>query len=134
MELNLTPDARALRRELGPLVWAVLEDIAMDAQPVGGEFVAETNVRRLAANLGVSKDTVARALRRLDDRSLVTRRPARRELGGTFAPATYALAQQVVALVINMKDHPTGPKTSTPRTRRATSSSQRSLFEAQASS
>jgi DNA-binding Lrp family transcriptional regulator len=139
VELLVTTDARQLRRELDALAWAVLEDIGLDAQLLDGCAVAATSVRRLAANLGASKDAVARALRRLRDRSLVTRSAAQRETGGTFAPATYVLAPRVVALFIvtEVRDHRVTPSPSPHRVRRpipSSASSQASLFEAEVSS
>lgn len=88
--LAVTASSRALRRELGPTAWAVLEDLALDAVPdVTGRLVAATNVRRLAVNLGVSKDAAARALGRLLVCGAIVRLPAPRQDRGTFGPIAY---------------------------------------------
>lgn len=93
--LAVTASSRALRRELGPRAWAVLEDLALDAVPDGtGRLVAATNVRRLAANVGVSKDAAARSLRRLLACDAIVRLPAPRQVGGTFGPITYLVCTQ----------------------------------------
>jgi hypothetical protein len=58
--------SRAVKRAVGLAAWGVLEDIALDARlDDAGRLVAETNVRRIAANLGLNKDTVTRLLRAL---------------------------------------------------------------------
>jgi hypothetical protein len=47
------PSSRAVKRAVGLMAWAVLEDIALDARiDDRGRLVAETTVRRIAANLG----------------------------------------------------------------------------------
>ena len=83
--------ARALRRSLGPVAWAVLEDLATEAQLNEHVCVVETNVRRVAGNVGISKDTAARALRRLINAGLVTRAPSRRGERGEFATISYEI-------------------------------------------
>lgn len=88
--------ARKLRRLVGPTAWAVLEDLAADAHPEGSRLVAHTNVRRLADNLGLSKDTTARSLRRLVGAALVTRVEEPRAADGTFARAAYVLDGRVL--------------------------------------
>lgn len=93
--LAVTADSRALRRALGPTAWAVLEDLVLDAEPdESGRLVAATNVRRLAANLGLSKDAAARALRRLLACGAVVRLPAPRHVGGTFGPIAYLVCSE----------------------------------------
>lgn len=67
--LILAARARAFRRELGAVAWAVLEDVATDA--VSG--VAATNARRVAADLGMGKDAAAHALSRLVDAGVLVR-------------------------------------------------------------
>ena len=93
--LAVTASSRPLRRELGPTAWAVLEDLALDAVPDGtGRLVAATNVRRLSANVGVSKDAAARALRRLLACGAIVRLPAPRQAGGTFGPIAYLVCSE----------------------------------------
>ena len=90
-----------LCRQVGPTPWAVLEDMATDAELDGsGQLVVSTNVRQLALNLGLSKDTVARAISRLVDAGLVTRRPTARAAGGTFARGLYVLADERLARLV----------------------------------
>ena len=61
--------ASELRRRLGPLAWVVLE-LAVSKSCDG---VASVSARSIAAALGVSKDTAARAVRRLTDAGLMQR-------------------------------------------------------------
>lgn len=98
----VTVESRALRAAIGAGGWAVLEDLLLDAtRDERGPLVAVTNVRRLAANLGVSKDTAARALRRLADAGLVARHEQRAERG-TFATVAYTVSvERLAGLIIN---------------------------------
>jgi len=53
---------------------AVLADLVLDAdRDDAGALVVATSVRRVAAHLGVGKDTAARALRRLTSVGLLER-------------------------------------------------------------
>jgi hypothetical protein len=61
-QIVLAPASRAWRRRLGPLAWAVLEELAQQASPAHDGWVAAIGVRDLGAAIGVTKDTVARAL------------------------------------------------------------------------
>jgi DNA-binding transcriptional ArsR family regulator len=63
--------ARDLRRSLRPVVWVVLEELALDAVAVDGELVAPTSARSIAQNLGLDPGTTASAIRALRDRGLV---------------------------------------------------------------
>lgn len=89
--LVITSDAAQLRRTLGPTAWGVLEELALTGEPdaAARQLVAVTSARRLAAWLGLSKDTVAAALRRLSIERLVTRCDHRDDMTGTFARSTY---------------------------------------------
>ncbi|HEY3486305.1 MAG TPA: helix-turn-helix domain-containing protein [Ilumatobacteraceae bacterium] len=85
------PRAARLRRELGPSGWVVLEELlACSAGPVG-DCRADVSVRSLAAGLGLSKDTVARALSRLRRAGLVSPSQSRSASGG-FACGSYTIA------------------------------------------
>lgn len=67
-----------------------------------GRLVAATNVRRLAVNLGVSKDAAARALGRLLDAGVVVRLPASRQAGGTFGPIAHLVcSERLEGLVVH---------------------------------
>jgi len=72
--LVLTGAAGSAKAALGPTAWAVLEELTLGAERGGdGRLVATTSVRRLAAALGLDKDTVARALARLSSAGYVLR-------------------------------------------------------------
>ncbi len=73
----LTGGARSARASLGPTAWAVLEELTLGAERgEDGRLVVTTSVRRLAAALGLDKDTVGRALARLTAGGFVFRRAA----------------------------------------------------------
>ena len=92
MSVGGAHDERALRRSLGPTAWAVLAELHLDASPDGpGATVVATSARRVAAHLGITKDTAARALRRLTAAGMVRRRPQATSAAGRFAPGTYEL-------------------------------------------
>jgi hypothetical protein len=63
--------ARDLRRSLRPVVWVVLEELALHAVAVDGVLVAPTSARSIAQELGLDPGTAASALRTLRDRGLV---------------------------------------------------------------
>ena len=60
--LRLNAESRIWRRRLGPLAWAVLEDLALTAHNTDQGWVAPIGVRDIAASIGVTKDTAARAV------------------------------------------------------------------------
>lgn len=127
-------DRRALRRRLGPVAWCVLEDLIDDARVDAlGRTVVSSSVRRLAENLGVSKDTTARALRRLTASDLIAALPARRGEGGRFGGGAY-LIRSVPSLDDARSDRRDAPARVTARARRprvrSTETSQQSLFDA----
>ncbi len=78
--------ASGLRRRLGPLAWVVLEAAVSESC----DGVASVSARSIAAALGVSKDTAARAVRRLTDAGLM-QRLGRQGDGGRFTPGRYRL-------------------------------------------
>ena len=84
--LTVLPAASVVRRALAPAAWLVLEELARTA---GHGGVAMTNVRGLAAELGVSKDTAARALQRLIAARLVERTENRDTDTGQFGTVAY---------------------------------------------
>jgi hypothetical protein len=88
----VTAEARRLRRAVGVTAWCVLEELVLDATPDDtGRLIASTNVRRLAADVGVSKDTAARAVARLVRAGVVERVTSARGERGTFPAAVYAV-------------------------------------------
>ena len=83
---------RVLRRTLGPTAWAVLADLCMDAEvDDGGATVVATSARRVAAHLGIGKDTAARALGKLSAAGLLRRRPQGANAAGRFTCGAYEL-------------------------------------------
>ncbi|WP_052665360.1 helix-turn-helix domain-containing protein [Nitriliruptor alkaliphilus] len=86
------PSSRAVKRAVGPTAWVILEDIALDAHLDGeGRLVASTNVRRIARNLGVSRNTVAKHLGRLREHGFVLHEEVRAGADGRFSTARYVL-------------------------------------------
>ena len=86
------PSSRAVKRVVGVTAWAILEDIALDARlDVEGRLVAVTNVRRIAANLALSKNTVSRHLARLRERGFVLHEEVRDGGSGRYETARYVL-------------------------------------------
>jgi DNA-binding IclR family transcriptional regulator len=71
----------AVARRVGPTAWTVLTALAIGAERVDGTVIARASVRSLAANLGLNKDTVARALARLRQAGLVVHTASPFELG-----------------------------------------------------
>ncbi len=70
-QLLVDPASRTWRRRLGPLPWAVLEELALQARPSQQGWVAAVGVRDLGAAVGITKDTAARALASLRSAGLV---------------------------------------------------------------
>jgi len=92
VNLVLAAEARAFRRAVGVTAWAVLEDLVLDVEVDDrGALVARTNVRRLAAQLGMSKDTAARAVNRLARAGVVHRVVAERGARGALPNSSYVL-------------------------------------------
>lgn len=85
-------EERLLRRSLGPTASAVLVDLCLDAETdADGVVVVRTSARRVAENLGIGKDTAARALLRLSASGLTRRRRQEIDGRGRFAATTYEL-------------------------------------------
>jgi DNA-binding transcriptional ArsR family regulator len=90
--LVIGPSARGLRRSLGSTAWAALEELLLDAESQApGRLSAQVSARELAGRLGVSKDTAARALRRLASVGLVRREDRRDPTRGVFARSDYVI-------------------------------------------
>lgn len=134
-QLVLTDAARGLRRQLGPTAWTVLEELLLDA--TGGEpMVVETHVRRIAEGVGISKDTVARALRRLIAQGVVTRSSGRDARSGCFGRSVYVLHLEGMGGVFLAAGRAVGdagtrakPRRSGPRRARSIDGPQASLFD-----
>lgn len=70
----------------------MLEDIALDGTlDEHGRLVAETNVRRIADNLDLNKDTVTRHLRRLREYGFVLQEEERSAGSGRYESCRYVL-------------------------------------------
>ena len=90
--VTVLPGAAHLRRVVGPTAWVVLETLLHDAEPTGSdEYVAHRSIRNLAAEIGLAKDTVARAIRALREVGLISH-AQRRTGAGTFDPGRYAIS------------------------------------------
>jgi DNA-binding transcriptional ArsR family regulator len=86
----LSVECRPLRRSLRPLVWVILEEVALDAVAEDGRLVARTSARQIAERLGIDPGTAASALAALRERDLVS---SSREEGsdGRFGLSVYEL-------------------------------------------
>ena len=101
--LILGPGAGRLRRELGPAVWSALEAIAAASVRDGEDDVARVGVRGLAEQMGVAKNTAARAVCALLEHGLI-RRSQRRTASGRFERGLYVLALPHGTLVVVRSD------------------------------
>jgi len=79
-----------IRRRVGPTAWAVFEELAVSSTGADAACRASVSVRSLASQLGMSKDTVARALTRLRAAGLVSANQTR-QATGAFAAGNYHL-------------------------------------------
>ena len=70
-DLIVKAQSSVWRRQLGPLAWAALEDLALAAHHTEQGWVAPVGVRHVAARVGVTKDTAARAIAVLGAAGLV---------------------------------------------------------------
>jgi DNA-binding transcriptional MocR family regulator len=86
----LGPGSSQLRRALGPMPWVSLEALAARSRVIDGRLVADVSVRSLASELGVAKDTAARALGALRDAGLIVAAQGRGSRG-RFAGGCYAV-------------------------------------------
>jgi DNA-binding IscR family transcriptional regulator len=69
--ITLRPGAISAARRLGSTAWTVLTALSLDAEPTDDGAVVRASVRWLGRELGLNKDTVARALARLRDAQLL---------------------------------------------------------------
>jgi len=80
--------AADVRRRVGPTAWVVLEATVARAEADGGVITSVVSARSLAAELGLAKNTTARALSVLRLAGLlVAVQP--RDCRGTFAAGSY---------------------------------------------
>ncbi len=85
------PTGKTLRRRLGPTAWVVLEAAVALAHDVDGDLVVDASARSLASEVGLSKNTVARALSTLRESGFVTFTQTRAG-DGVFGPGRYVIA------------------------------------------
>ena len=86
------PGSRMVKRAVGVAAWAVLEDIALDARiDDRGRLVAETNVRRIAENIGLNKETVSRHLAALREFGFVLQEEERDSVSGRYRSYRYVI-------------------------------------------
>jgi hypothetical protein len=60
-------------RRVGPLAWTALQHLALSSHHTDQGWAVAVGVRDIAVGLGVTKDTVARAVSTLVDTGLVSR-------------------------------------------------------------
>ena len=89
--LVLDASAHTARRQVGATAWMLLEELAFASEPAGagGRQVA-TSVRRLAVDVGVSRNAVARGLRRLRNAGVLDVNQLR-DASGVFTLGVYVL-------------------------------------------
>jgi DNA-binding IclR family transcriptional regulator len=110
--------ADAVRRSLGPTSWAALEILVAGAVEIDERQIVNASVRNVADALGISKNAVHRAIRRLVDNQLVA--PAQsRSTDGRFLPGTYCLTVPADALH-RATEEPASTTRATTRTNRRT--------------
>ncbi len=93
------PAAHELRRFVGVTSWVVLEEMMQAATGPADRLVAEVSIRSLAASLGLAKDTVTRAVRRLRDVGVLEVEQRRSERG-VFEAGVYRLAVPAPCLAV----------------------------------
>ena len=95
----LGPCAHELRAYVGSTAWVVLEEMMQCSTGDGDHVVAQVSIRSLASSLGLAKDTVARAVRRLRDLGAIVAVQARSE-SGAFEAGSYRLAVPVECISV----------------------------------
>ncbi|MFN3258200.1 MAG: winged helix-turn-helix transcriptional regulator [Ilumatobacter sp.] len=109
----LGPRAHELRAYDGSTAWAVLEEMMQRSTGDGDHLVAQVSIRSLASSLGLAKDTVARAVRRLRDLGVIEAEQ-RRSDSGVFQTGSYRLDVPTACLTVDIstttnhrRPHPT---------------------------
>jgi hypothetical protein len=101
----LGPRAHELRAYVGPTAWAVLEEMMQRSSGSGDHVVAQVSIRSLASSLGLAKDTVARAVRRLRDIGVIEAVQARSSCG-VFEAGSYRLSVPVACVSVACPSRP----------------------------
>ena len=117
----LGPAAHELRRHVGATAWVVLDEMLQRSTGDGDQVVAEVSIRSLGSSLGLAKDTVARAVRRLRELGAIEARQVRTS-AGVFDVGSYCVT--VPAVCLHLVSTPQPPVSeSAPRPARAASPS-----------
>ena len=108
--LVIAPSPSTVRRRLGPTAWLVFEELVADStgDPPNPDVAATT--RSLAEALGLSKDTVARALTKLHPAGLVEARQDRTSLGAFTAGRYRIVVPGSVRVIDSAPDRPAAAK------------------------
>ena len=101
----LGPRAHELRAYVGSTAWAVLEEMMQRSTGDGEHVVTQVSIRSLASSLGLAKDTVNRAVRRLRDLGVIVAVQARSE-SGVFEAGSYRLAVSVACISVACPSQP----------------------------
>ena len=119
-------------RRFGPTAWVVLQELSDRGVAADGGVVAFVSIRDLALQLGLSKNTVQRALGRLSAAGLIEA-CQRRTTAGTFSSGHYAIsanATDLTQLTTSSSTHVESPRLESPPARRPhTTSNSRSISE-----
>lgn len=120
--IALGPRAHELRAHVGSTAWAVLEEIMQRSTGDSERVLAQVSIRSLASSLGLAKDTVARAVRRLRDLGVI-HAEQRRSDSGVFETGSYRLDVPTVCLTVDTstttnhrRPHPTTHRRTTNNT------------------
>jgi len=123
--------AGVVRGRVGPIGWVVVEVIAGQAPPGVGVVEVRCSSRSLAGWVGVSKDSVARALRALTDAGVVERVDHRDDRSGRFVSTSYLVdlaAAGISVASVSLPATPALPATESLRTDDRPSDDQLSLL------
>jgi hypothetical protein len=105
------PSSRAVKRAVGVTAWAILEDMALDADiDDQGRLVARTDVRTIADNLGINKQTVSTHLKKLREHGFVFWKQANSPEG--FGSSLYVLDPSacIERFTVTPSDQPGRPR------------------------
>ena len=94
--------APAVRAAVGPAAWFVLEALAERCPPRSPAAELEVSTRQLSTVLGLSKDSVARALRVLASHGLVGRTDHRDSRTGRFLASIYVVELTAAGLAVEV--------------------------------
>ncbi len=110
--------AHELRAYVGSTAWVVLEEMMQCSTGDGDHVVAQVSIRSLASSLGLAKDTVNRAVRRLRDLGVIQAEQPRTD-SGVFQTGSYRLDVPSVCLTVDTSTT-TNERRPHPTTRRRT--------------